>query len=78
MGRNLFPQTKYPQKCKITYFQAKGANDNMIHQLIIKNFSSLSDKIEFLKVPMHRNFDNVLLANMKDRWKPKIRLFTVC
>ena len=26
---------------------------------------------------MHRNFWQFLMANMKDRWKPKIKLFTV-
>ena len=39
--------------------------------------SFLRSKID-VKIPMHRNFDNFLLDNMIDRYKPKRKLFTVC
>ena len=40
-------------------------------------FRNLKVERPFLKVPIEI-FDNFLMTNMKDRWKPKRKLFTVC
>ena len=47
------------------------------HSSKIELSMEISDR-GILKCPCIEIFENFLLANMKDRWKPKRKLFTIC